>query len=174
MKNPCAGWSYRNRLYMDIRRVFFIFLVVLAAVLSASAQSLLTAKPWHLYQKRQGEKKTLLHKPSDENFVFIFYPDGKLLNQRYHGKKEYHYTWKWEDSRHKKMFLRKDNDSLRLPFHVKELTANRLVVYVSDAKGKNIYEFTFRHADDPLWLKEDIDGKNAARKDSVLREKREP
>jgi hypothetical protein len=159
---------------MSLRGIFLIVFLTLCSGLVVKAQALLTAKPWHLYQKRQGEKKTLLPKPSDENFVFTFYADGKLLNQKYHGKTENHYTWKWENSHHKKMFLRKDNDSLRLPFHVKELTASRLVVYVADAKGKNIYEFTFRHADDVAWLKEDIDGKNAARKDSVLREKTEP
>lgn len=159
---------------MNPRGIFLTAFLMVCSSLVVKAQTLLTAKPWHLYQKRQGEKKTLLHKPSDENFVFTFYPNGTLLNQRYHGKTENHYTWKWENSTHKKMVLRKANDNLRLPFHVKELTATRLVVYVTDANGKNIYEFVFRHADEAAWLNEDTDGKNAARKDSVLREKPEP
>jgi hypothetical protein len=158
---------------MNLKGIFLVVFLALCSGLVVNAQALLTAKPWHLYQKIRGGKKSLLHKPSDEDFVFTFYADGKLLNQKRHGKTENHYTWKWENSNHKKMFLRKDNDSLRLPFHVKELTATKLVVYVADAKGKNIYQFTFRHADEAAWLKEDVDAKNAARKDSVLIEKPE-
>lgn len=154
-------------------KIFLVISFVLCAALPAPAQSLLTAKPWHLYQKRQGEKKSLLHKPSDESFVFIFYADGRLINRKYHGKTENGYTWKWEGG-HKKITLKRNSDGKGVMFYVKELSDSRLVWYVADAKGKNIYEFTFRHADDEEWLKEDIDGKNAARKDSVLRETPEP
>lgn len=159
---------------MKIKGFFLVVFLTLYSGLFLNAQTLLTAKPWHLYQKKQGEKKTLLHKPSDESFVFTFYADGKLLNQKYHGKTENHYTWKWKDASQKKIVLKRNSDSLGALFHIKELTSTRLVWYAADAKGKNIYEFTFRHADDVDWLKEDIDGKNAARKDSVLREKTEP
>lgn len=105
--------------------------------------------------------------------MFIFYADGRLINRKYHGKTENGYTWKWEDG-HKNIILKRNSDGKGIMFHVKELSVNKLVWYVADAKGKNIYEFTFRHADDEEWLKEDVDGKNAARKDSVLRETTEP
>lgn len=161
---------------MKIRLSFLIALVMLLFLRVASSQSLLTAKPWHLYQKTRDGKKSLLHKPSDNNFIFIFYPNGKMILQRNHGKEDLGYTWKWEDSQHKTLYTQKDNDSLGrvLRLTVKELSKTRLIVYVKGKQGENIYEFHFRHADDPLWLKEDIDGMNAARKDPVLPESVEP
>lgn len=155
-------------------KIFLMSFFVLGVFLWAPAQSVLTAKPWHLYQKRQGEKRSLLHKPGDETFVFTFYEGGKLLNQRYHGKTETTYTWRWEGTGNKKITLRRNSDSMGAVFYVKELSARRFTWYIADAKGKNIYEFTFRHADDTAWLKEDTDEANAARKDSLLKEKPEP
>lgn len=155
---------------MLAQRICFFLWLGLCVNTYTTAQVVLTGKPWHLYQKCLADKKSLIHKATDEDFIFNFQVDGTLLCSRYKGKKQINYTWEWVDKNHKE--IRTIKKGKTMTFEVTELNSEKLVWRIK-VNTSEIYEFVFKHPDDPEWLKEDVDAKNAARKDSVLIEKME-